>query len=210
MRALTRLTLVLFLALVGALAACGDDGGSGTEVGLEDREGQEAEDDGSEDDDETDDGSDDVGPYVEALAGTFSSDETLTIPEDQAVCVAERVVDIIRLERIQAAGLTPEEFAGDDLEFAALGISIDDGRDIIDSFDGCDFDFYDAFIESFSATSDDPVSAQACIEGVADPAAFREFMARGFSEEGFGESEEADAFFGAMVACATGESGTGG
>jgi hypothetical protein len=221
MRSLARLTLALLLALTGALAACGDDGG-GTDVGLEDREGEErddpSEDEGQDDqedegdepesDDDPDDGDEgdepsaDEGPFVDALAETFTSDPTTPMSDDEARCAAARIVGVIGLDRLEDAGFTPESFAGEDSELTTLGLSTDEGLEIIDAFDSCGFDFYEEIIAAFIADATDPDAARACMEAVATPDEFRLFMARGFVEPGFEDSAEADAFFEEFFGCA--------
>jgi hypothetical protein len=217
MRSLPRLTIAVLLALTGALAACGDEGGSGTEIGLEDREGEARDDSGSDADepDEPDDTDEELpaeaGPYVEALTGTFTGDESLPIPEDQARCIATNIVDIIRLERLTDAGLTPEAFAGEDLELRALGLEAAEGLEIMDAFGECDFDLYDALLASFSAEAPDPAVARACMEAAVTPEQLRETMARGFIEgDAFEESPEAEAVFAPLFSCSFGETGTDG
>jgi hypothetical protein len=218
MRSLARLTLALLLALTGALAACGDDGGGNTDVGLEDRDGEErddpAEDEGQDDpedegdepaDDEPDDGDEPSGaegPFVDALAETFTSDPTTPMSEDEARCAAGRIVGVIGLDRLEDAGFTPESFAGEDSELTTLGLSTDEGLEIIDAFDSCGFDFYEEIIAAFIADATDPEAARACMEAVATPDEFRVFMARGFVEPGFEDSAEADAFFEEFFGCA--------
>jgi hypothetical protein len=222
MRALSRLTIAVLLAFTGALAACGDDGDSGTDISLEDREGQERDDsddtddsdeDADPDDDDTDEPDDaddelpaDAEPYIEALTGTFAGDESLPIPEDQARCIATNIVGIIRLERLTDAGLTPEAFAGEDLELSTLGLEAAEGLEIMDAFGDCDFDFYDALVTSLSADAADPAIARACMEAAVTPEQLRETMARGFIEgDAFDDSPEADAVFGPLFACSFGE-----
>ena len=218
MRSLSRLTIAVLLACTGALAACGDDGDSGTEIGLEDREGEARDDsDDSDDDADSDDDTDepedtddelpaDAEPYVEALTATFAGDESLPIPEDQARCIATNIVGIIRLERLTDAGLTPEAFGGEDLELSTLGLEAAEGVAIMDAFGDCDFDFYDALLTSFSAEATDPAAARACMEAAVTPEQLRETMARGFIEgDAFEESPEAEAVFAPLFACSFGE-----
>ena len=149
------------------------------------RHGRLRDDDTDDDDDDTDEPDDpddelpaDAEPYIEALTGTFAGDESLPIPEDQARCIATNIVGIIRLERLTDAGLTPEAFAGDDLELSTLGLEAAEGLEIMDAFGDCDFDFYDALLTSFSAEAADPAVARACMEAAVTPEQLRETMAR--------------------------------
>lgn len=228
MRHLRLLVLALLLAMAGALAACSDDDGdAGPDVELDDRDLDDRDDtdDGDEPTDEGDDGddgdepTDDDGegpdddggelpagaaPYVEAMVASLTADQgegAFVLTEAQARCSATRIVAIVRVDRLEAAGISPEAFA-EEADLAEAGLSIDDGRAIYDAFADCDADWYELFIESFSRESSDPAAARACMQSAISPLEMREAMARSLIDPEFDDSEESDALFEAFFTCA--------
>jgi hypothetical protein len=119
-------------ALLLALAACGDDdddptGGDDTEetidAGATDATTDDASDDTASDDTASDDGDDDSGEtyeaddYVDALVDDIGGDD------EGAECVARALVDAIGTDRLEASGITPEDFvATGDLNEIDLGL----------------------------------------------------------------------------------------
>ncbi len=77
-----RYAAIAVLLAVGTLAACGDDDGSSA-------------------------GSESLQPYADALAGTFTADNAaggLTFTDESAHCVADRSVEVIGRDRLEAVG----------------------------------------------------------------------------------------------------------
>jgi hypothetical protein len=133
-----RLALLVGAAAILLAAGCGDD-----------------DDDGDAGDVEV---SDEAQPYVDAMAeGMVSSDDEgdLQLDQEQADCLAPRWVETIGVERLQGAGLEPDDFADDgDPDLSSLGLSEEEGGELYDAFGACDIDLKAEFIRSFTADQD--------------------------------------------------------
>jgi hypothetical protein len=121
-------------AVIGlALAACGggDGGDSGSSKGKE---------------------------YVDAIMATFESEEEMPIPEDDARCVAEGMVDTIGVDELEAAGVTPDDIrsASDEggplADFKPTETQADE---MVDTMFRC-VDFGDVFASSLAADESAP------------------------------------------------------
>jgi hypothetical protein len=195
----TRRTAAVALAVLLAtgLAACGDDGGAAP--------------DGEPGDTaviEPVDLPDEAQPYVEALTGTFTGDETLPIRDDQARCIASRVVQVIRLERFAAAGLDPEDLAADELGFDELELDEEDGLKLADAFQQCGVDLYDALADSLTRGTLDPATARRCFEATVSRDQVRRAMAAsmiGEEDVAVADSPESEALFEALFTCSGGD-----
>ncbi|QGG96867.1 hypothetical protein [Actinomarinicola tropica] len=131
--------LVALVAATLVLAACGDDGSSA-----------------------------EAGPYVDALAEELrspSEEGELVLPDDSAECFAEGVVEILDAERLDEAGVTPQELA-EVGAFPELEIDVpDDAQErIAELATGC-FDVRSSLGESFSSALGVDVS---CLTDAAD------------------------------------------
>jgi len=133
-----RLALLCGAAAIVLAAGCGDDdddaGGGDGEV------------------------SEEAQPYVDAMVeGMVSADEDedLQLDQEQAECLAPRWVDTIGVDRLEEAGLEPEDFATDgDPDLSSLGLSEDEGGELYDAFGACDIDLKAEFIRSLTADQD--------------------------------------------------------
>jgi hypothetical protein len=130
-----RLALLFGAAAIVLAGGCGDDddaGGGDVEV------------------------SDEAQPYVDAMiAGMVSSDDDedddLQLEQDQAECLAPRWVETIGVDRLQDAGLEPDDFATDsDPDLSALDLSDEEGGELYDAFGTCDIDLKAEFIRSLT------------------------------------------------------------
>jgi hypothetical protein len=112
-----------------------------------------------DDDDDDDAGGADVSeeaqPYVDAMVqGMTSTDEEsdLQLSPEQAECLAPRWVETIGVDRLQDAGIEPDDFASDaDPDLSAMDLSEDEGNELYDAFGACDIDLKAEFIRSFTA-----------------------------------------------------------
>jgi hypothetical protein len=135
-----RLALLVGAAAMVLAAGCGDDDDDGDAGGGDVEVSEEAQ------------------PYVDAMVeGMVSSDddEDLQLDQEQADCLAPRWVETIGVERLQDAGLEPDDFADDgDPDLSSLGLSEDEGGELYDAFGACDIDLKAEFIRSFTADQD--------------------------------------------------------
>jgi hypothetical protein len=198
MRSLSGLTIAVLLALTGALAACGgDDGGAAPD----EVPGEAAV-------IEPVDLPDEAEPYVEALAATFAGEETMPITDDQARCVASRMVQVFRLDRLTAAGIDPDELAADEVVFDGLELDEADGLKLADAFQQCGFDLYEAMADSLSLGTLDPATARRCFEATVSRDQLRHAMAETMiAGDDDVPSPESEALFEALFTCSGGDEG---
>lgn len=127
----------------------------------------------------------DAQPYVDAAAAQLAapSDEgSIALDEDEARCIAEAVVDVVGAERLDEAGITPEEF-GSAGTFDALDREVDLPDDATErigaAIDGCT-NIAAIFAEVFSANLGIDAS---CVAEQADTEALSIAVAAGFVGE---------------------------
>lgn len=156
--------LVPVAALLLALSACGasggDDAASTTTVAEETTttadEATTTTEDGPTNSSEPDG---DASAYADGLAvGLTSGDEEsgeLVLSSDQAECVAPEWIDIIGVDTLTGADVTPQDLEDPDYQFTDLRLDADTGGDMIDAFGDCDVDIISEFYETLSADLDD-------------------------------------------------------
>lgn len=181
---------LLAVLLVTSIAACssddgsegGGDGSTTTEaptVTTDDLGSDEVTTDdlGSDDLGSDDLGSDDVTTddapvgedeqaYVDALVATFEEDESDELyTEDQVTCLAEGFVDIIGVDALQSAGLSPQEFAEDGIDDVPDELGVDDEKAnaMYDTFADCDIDLQELFA-STAGGEELTADEQACLD----------------------------------------------
>lgn len=184
-RPLTALAVVVAL-LLGACSTGGDDDAAAdsttTTTEAPGNEGDDTTttegDDGPEAETTTTEGGRSDGPvdvgadgqaYVDALVASMEGDDDFPLADGQAECFSSRLVDTIGVDRLRAAGITPEMMADDDdssLEFTELGLSEAEGNKIYDGFGDCGVDVRAAMLASFAEDEDMTPAIQACLEGV--------------------------------------------
>ena len=187
--------LGLVVLLATGLAACGDDGGASPDAEPGDTAVIEPV-----------DLPDEAQPYVEALTAVFTGEETMPIPDDQARCIASRMVQVFGLERLAAADLDPEELAADGVAFDALELDEEEGLKLADAFQQCNFDLYEALADSLTVGTLDPATARRCFEATVSRDQVRRAMAATMigGDDG-AESPESEALFEALFTCSGGD-----
>jgi hypothetical protein len=160
----TRVVLVV-AALALALGACGDDddggGGDGGEV------------------------SEDAQPYVDAFveSAAEAEDDELQMSPEQAECFGGRFVEIVGVDRLEEAGVTPEDVGDDsDMDFSTLDLTEDEGGEIYDAFGDCDIDIRAEFLRSLGADDDIAEEDRECIAEAFDDDLLRRIMVTTFVE----------------------------
>lgn len=176
-------SLVPFAALLFVVSACGasgteDDASSTTVAEETTTTAEEATTTTRDESTTTSEPDGDAAAYAEALATGLSSgdaeDGDLILSSDEAECVAPDWIDIIGVETLTDADVTPGDLEDPDYQFADLGLDTDTGGEMIDAFGTCDVDIIDEFYETLSAGLDD--EQVACLtEELGDDQA-REFL----------------------------------
>jgi hypothetical protein len=131
---------VMVIAIVGMLAACGSSGGGGSSSSGEGKD------------------------YADAIAAKLRSGSSADVfTAKQADCVANGMVDVIGVDTLNSAGLTPSKISGSGDTFDAVGkkLSESEANDLVEVIAGgkC-FDFTDLVIKAArsSSTGSDPFS----------------------------------------------------
>ncbi|NLD78680.1 MAG: hypothetical protein GX643_18690 [Acidimicrobiales bacterium] len=182
---------IFAIALVAALAfsatACSDDdGGGGGNAAVTDENRE----------------------FVEALKASMrdSSDDAddVQLTDDEIDCLAPRYVNILGVERIEAAGVTPGDLESSDMDFSDVGITTDDGNALFDAFGQCDVNIRERMLESFAADDEMSNAAAACMEGVFTDDNVRKLMVSGMvnGDEDMEDDPELAPLVGQMMGCA--------
>jgi len=223
MRRFTALLLALTLGLTMGLAACCEGGDDDAKVGTTDQ----SDDSSTTDDDSTTDGDkkdpsvggddDKKGPsvggdeqaYVDALIAEFKADPDDTMPLDdaQVECMAKGFIDVLGVDRLEAAGITPENF-DDDEAFDAVPLDEADGKALFAIYGDCDIDIRETMIASMAADDDVTPEQQACFESVLTDEYIERLIVSGMATGGggddtddLGDLEDLE-LMGPMMACA--------
>ena len=146
------------------------------------------------DDDGGDDVSEEERPYVDALIADAAEDEgdDMELNEAQAECLAPRWVSILGVERLEAAGIDPDELADDDLDFSELGLSESDGEAMFDALEECDVDIRESFLAGMTEESDMSDDDRQCLDEALDDDLLRRLLVTTFVEgdDAFEQNEE--------------------
>lgn len=190
MRTPTRLALGL-LAVTGLLVTgCSDDdGGDGASAEV----------------------SAEAQPYVDAMktsmANSQDEDDPFNLSEGQIDCMAPRMINAMGVDRLEEAGVTPEDIAADEdngMDFSDLNLTEEDGNKMYDAFGACDINLREVMMESFSGEGM-PDEAAECIEGVLTDDNLRTFivslMVNG--EDGMESDPAMEGFMNELMGCAT-------
>lgn len=188
--------VVIAALLLGACSSGGDDAADDDTVEATADGGDETtttEDDGGDETTTTEESGDgggavDVGSdgeaYVSAMVESMQADEDFPLSDEQAECFSSRFVDTIGVDRLQEAGVTPEQMASDDesMEFTELDLSLDEGNELYDHFGDCGIDLHEIMMSSMSEDEDMTPEMQACMEAVLTEENLRAFMVIGMTE----------------------------
>jgi hypothetical protein len=177
--------ILMILAAGLMLGACADEGDD-TRSTTEQDEGGESEE------------------YIEATAAALREDEEgPTLDEEQATCLATGMVDLVGVDALREAGISPEELT-DAESFADLDVEVpDDATErMTDTFVDCELVellegvMTDSFVEEFGA--DVRPDATACLADRMDDQAVAEAFAASFVG-GSGSQEQIAAVVGSSV-----------
>ena len=154
MKRMLAMTAVLLMTF-GA-AACSSDDDKETKTDTTEAEGASSSEEASSDE-ASSEISAEAEAYVAALEADF--DPSMQASEDEIRCISEGVVDVIGVDNLQEAGVTPEQLAREGPGSVELGE--DEAGAIADAFIGCLDDPMATFAASMGAGDAD---ATACFE----------------------------------------------
>jgi hypothetical protein len=140
MRARLGILVVTVLALAGG--ACSDDGGGGGDLSSEE-------------------------VYIDAVVAAVEDDEDslFTPGATDPECIVSGWVAVIGLDRLEGAGIEPEDFrteGGPDM--AALELDEDEADDLYDTFETCGVDALEVTIDEVVADAEDGEAMRSCVE----------------------------------------------
>ena len=144
-----------------ALSACGDDDDDGGDVSEEEQ------------------------PYVDAFVESAANadEDDLQLSSTQAECFGARFVDIVGVDRLEEAGVTPGDFGDEsDFDFSAIGLTEDEGGEIYDAFGECDVDIREEFITSLGADEELSEEDRDCVAEAFDDDLLRRILVTTFVE----------------------------
>ena len=184
MRKLLTLLLVSVLAVVAA--GCGASGGSDSSG--DNSTTTESKATTTEPDDAPTDTSgtsvdvsaeDYTAAFVSNLSTGSIDDGDLVIAADEAECVAPRFLDAITVEVLQENEVTPEDVSEPSWDGSDLGLSLDQGQLLVDSFGECDVDIFTLFATSLTVGLTE--EQQACAVENVDPDLTEALLVKTFS-----------------------------
>lgn len=170
----SRSLIALTLATALLLGACSSDGSDGTAPTTTEAEGATPttapEGDEPTTTADTTDGGGETGDrqaYLDAFVENFDPDGEV-FELSQVECLAEGYLDVIGLENLVDAGVTPEDYAqGSDFP-DEVGLDEDKANAIYDQFDACDIDLKEVFLGAIEMFSEEPLTdeQQSCADDV--------------------------------------------
>lgn len=107
--------------------------------------------------------------YVDALVSTIEGSSSDVFEPGQVKCLAGNFVDIIGVDALKSAGISPKEFAeGDGIAFPSeLGVDEAKANKMFDQFEGCGIDLPELYSKIFSTGGDGLTDEQqSCVDQV--------------------------------------------
>lgn len=179
---LALLTLALFTGAAACSSGDGSEGGDATTTTTAAAEATTTPaggDEGEDDPDETttteaegDAGDADRQAYVDALSASFGEGSEDLFEDGQIECLSEGFVDVLGVDNIKEAGLSPEDLADTDgSDFPdELGVDEDKANAMFDVYEDCEVDFSSIFKELFGGLSGGlSAEDEACIDDLLTP-----------------------------------------
>jgi len=186
--------LVIVSALTLALIAvgCGSSGGSDGSASTTEAERStttKAEGSSTTKADSGGSGTASADDYAEAFVANLSTgkkeDGNLVISEEQATCVAPKVVDAVTVEALQSGDAGTGDIADPGFDWSDLGMTEAQAQDAIDAFGACDVDLTALFAESLTIGL--TAEQQSCVKDNVDGDQVERLLVANFSS---GESEK--------------------
>ncbi|MCU1369752.1 MAG: hypothetical protein JWO77_946 [Ilumatobacteraceae bacterium] len=145
-----------------------------------------------------DDGGDpgDADGYAASLVTSLTSGSKengdLVITEEQAECVAPKIVELVTVEGFTEADISVDDAAASGFDPEDLGLDEGQGQELFDAFGACDVDLVAQFAESITIGLDDEQAA--CAAENVDAGLVEALLVKSFS------TGESDAEFDAVLA----------
>lgn len=186
--------LVIVSALTLALIAvgCGSSGGSDGSASTTEAERStttKAEGSSTTKADSGGSGTASADDYAEAFVANLSTgkkeDGNLVISEEQATCVAPKVVDAVTVEALQSGDAGTGDIADPGFDWSDLGMTEAQAQEAIDAFAACDVDLTALFAESLTIGL--TAEQQSCVKDNVDGDQVERLLVANFSS---GESEK--------------------
>ena len=142
-----------------------------------------------------------AGPYVEALAEQLATDGSgaSSFDAEQSSCVAEKWVTVMDPERLEAAGVEPDDLRSDIVDdVAALELTEDDAATMARSFGDCDIDLVAAYLDQAREQTSISTEQEGCVRASLTQDLFEQRVAaivlygRAALDDDDGLSEEVD------------------
>lgn len=171
-----RLTALLATAAL-VLAACSSGGGGGASV------------------------SDEGRPYAEALAASMKNndEDEIQLTDDQADCLAGRMVNTIGVDEFEKAGVEPDELRQDDSPLEGIDLNEKQANAIYEAFGNCGVDLRAQMMQSFADEDVSPEVAE-CLDNALTDDVLRTIMIAALQDIDE-ESPEAMAAIGPLMGC---------
>jgi hypothetical protein len=148
----------------------------------------------------------DARAYVDAMTDSMTADEDFPLSDEAAECFSARTIDTIGVDRLQAAGVTPEMMSDEDsaMDFSDLGLTEDEAGDLYDNFGRCDIDLQELMMQSMAADDEVTPAMQACMETVLTDVNLRKLMVSSMmnGDEAMENDPELEELMGGLMGCA--------
>ena len=144
--------------------------------------------------------------FAQEAADALKTNSDFPGDDDEADCFVSRSVDTIGFDRIEAAGISPSEFAAPEDGFLGvdeLELTEDEGNRLYDVFGDCGMDLRELVLESM-AEDDSSEATKACFENALAGDNLRTFFVATmvYDDEELQEREDLAPVFAAFVGCA--------
>jgi hypothetical protein len=130
---------------------------------------------------------DDEQAYVDALM----TQPAEGLEPDQAACIAGHWIQIVGVDAVEAAGITPEGIRDGSQSINDIPVDRATAEQVVDSYEACDFDIVALVVDGFSQTAEGDPEQAACIERVVTPEVAREYFVLAIMGSASGEGSAA-------------------
>jgi hypothetical protein len=146
---------------------------------------------GGDDDDTSGEDAGEARPYVDALIAnlTMVGEGQLELTQAQAGCVAPRWIEVMDIDRLSAAGVTPSSLA-DEGSLSVLQLSDEDAERMYEAFLACEVDVRQSFVDSLAAEAELSDDDARCLGEQIEDDLVRRFFITSLHEDEQGSAED--------------------